>query len=395
MSKKNKVLVLIILIFILFLILNIVLKEKRVKYSIDKNSKKFLIIETKKDKYIKINVEINKTSYSFDLYNVNKKEKKIVTDIYYYKNKSYECLLPIINSKVYSDMVCYKNNYLYNYHDIVGENKDLDEYVSNISIYNKNKYDINVRLSSNISGIKHYDLELDKNYSMTTYKGINIDGTEIDIFKNDVYTNKINGYVLNYYFTADYDNNYEFSYFYIVDLITKKVHKIKSDYVISLDSYVQGIVDNKVYIYDTDNEKQYEFDVEHKKIKLIYETQVRFYKNQRWEYISFNKANNEMYFEYNANTKFDSYENVIESENYYYLFKKRKDEYILYRSDKDNLNILKQIVTLNTLDIKYNDEYIYYIDGDQLYFYSDETGKKIILENSELDFNKNIKYYIY
>ena len=38
---------------------------------------------------------------------------------------------------------------------------------------------------------------------------------------------------------------------------------------------------------------------------------------------------------------------------------------------------------------------IYYIDKDYLKMYSDKTGIKTILKNSELKFNKNLEFYIY
>ena len=36
-----------------------------------------------------------------------------------------------------------------------------------------------------------------------------------------------------------------------------------------------------------------------------------------------------------------------------------------------------------------------YIYKDKLYYYSDNIGLKTLLENSELEFNETIKYYIY
>jgi len=45
--------------------------------------------------------------------------------------------------------------------------------------------------------------------------------------------------------------------------------------------------------------------------------------------------------------------------------------------------------------IKYKNDKIYYIDKDYLKMYSDKTGIKTILKNSELKFNKNLEFYIY
>ena len=92
---------------------------------------------------------------------------------------------------------------------------------------------------------------------------------------------------------------------------------------------------------------------------------------------------------------FTSYDYVEEVDNYYYLYKKDGISYKLYRVDKNNINIYKYIIDVPTTNIYFKDNYLYYVYKDKLYYYSDSTGLKIILENSELEFNDTIKYYIY
>ena len=203
--------------------------------------------------------------------------------------------------------------------------------------------------------------------------------------------------LISYYIIADYERNYTFKYFYIVNLSTKEVKKLETKRDISYDSYIQGIVDNKLYIYDKDNENQYEINVINNEINLISSDKyIKYYTNNKWEKMNKVKANKEIYFDYETlDNYFTDYDIVKESRDYYYLFKRDGISYKLYRVDKNNIAVYKYILDVPTTDITFNDNYIYYVYKNKLYYYSDSVGIKTILENSELEFNDTIKYYIH
>ena len=77
------------------------------------------------------------------------------------------------------------------------------------------------------------------------------------------------------------------------------------------------------------------------------------------------------------------------------MFKQNNNQYRLYKVNKNDLNKLFYISLIPTLDVTINDDFIYYIYENKLYFYSDDIGLKSILEDNELEFNDTIKYYIY
>ena len=166
---------------------------------------------------------------------------------------------------------------------------------------------------------------------------------------------------------------------------------------ISFDSFIQGIVDSKVYLYDYDNEIQYEIDVYNKKVNVVSNRDyIKYYVNSKWERLSKSKVKRNTYFDYSTLDKnFAEYGDVKETDDYYYLFTKQDDKYMLYRVNKNNINIKTYIGIVPTNNIKANKNYFYYIDENKLYYYSDTTGIKTILEDSELEFNETIKYYIY
>lgn len=398
MKKNTKFLLLFLSLVILIILCRCAFDIKTLNYTLRNGKENFKINESYIKNKTSIKIESKERIYLIDLFNQNDNKRHIVDKIYYYKDDLYECILPIINNKIETDFMCYKEDILYDYHILEGENTKLDNYVNTITEYNIENYKNNYNTINSIGTVKYFTKNKINNLTaITTYKGIIINGYNIDLFVNDVYNNKLSTFVKEYYVIADYTKTYEFQYFYIVDLFNKTVFKIKSKYEISLDSYIQGIVDDKVYIYDKDNENQYELNIDKRIVNLISSnTDVKYYKNNKWEKISKIKANKEVYFDYTSlDNNFSEYDLVVESDLYYYLMKKSSNGYDLYRVNKNQVNIYKFISNIPTCDITAKDNYIYYAYNNKLYYYSDKVGLKAILEDTELEFNDTIKYYIY
>lgn len=396
MNKEEKIVFYIISILILIFLCTKILNIKDIKYTIKNGKNKFDIKENYNKKYYKLIIKKDKYIFPINIYNNINNSRKIVTNIYYYKDKTYECIFPIIKDKVLTDIMCYKDRIIYNYNEIRGESSKLDNYVNSIKEYkiddfnNKETYTLN-------DTIKIYDNKINNIVSTTTYKGLYINGMQVNLFKKDVYSNKINTYIDNYYLTADYNNSHEFKNFYLVNLENSEVEKIRSKEPISFDSYIQGIVDNKIYLYDIDNEIQYEIDIYSKKVNVTSnKNYIKYYTNTKWEKLSKSKVKRNTYFDYtNLNNYFTDYDYVKESDDYYYLINKLESNYKVYRVNKNNLDIITYIGIIPTLDINPNNDYFYYTYDNILYFYSDKTGFKALLENTEKEFNERIKYYIY
>lgn len=398
MKRKVKVLVLLLVLLILTIICKNILTFDSISYKIKVDQNKIKIKEiVNKDNYY-IEIKTGKNIYPIRIYDNITKKRKIVKDIYLYKDKNIECILPVINNKLSIDMMCYKDETLYDYHTIIGDNNSLDKYVDSIKLYNLNNFQ-NKHINKKTIGTVKYNIFNNFNniVAITTYKGLIINDEEINIFKKDIYNNNLSTFIDNYYIIADYEKKYSFNNFYIINLNNKKITKLESKNDISYDSYIQGIVDNKIYLYDKDNENQYEIDIKENKIKIVSNNKyIKYYTNKKWEKINKTKANKEIYFDYETlDNNFTSYDYVEETDNYYYLYKKDGISYKLYRVDKNNINIYKYIIDVPTTNIYFKNDYLYYVYKDKLYYYSDSTGLKTILENSELEFNDTIKYYIY
>ena len=398
MKNKKKLIILLISLVILILICRKVLTFDSINYNIKVNGSKLKIKEEVKLNNYYITIKTNHNKYPIRIYSSLNNKRKVVKDIHFYKDEKIECILPIINNEIYIDMMCYKDNILYDYYKIKGENPSLDKYVSSIDEYNINKFSNNEKKTKTIGTVKYNIFDNFKNIvAITTYNGLIINDKQVKLFNDDIYVNDLSAFVDNYYVVVDYEKKYTFNDFYIVDLNTAKVNKLTSKEDISYDSYIQGIVDNKIYLYDKDNEKQYEINIIDKKINIVSNNNyIKYYSNKKWEKMNKAKANKEIYFNYESlDNLFTSYDNVKEIDNYYYLFKKDGISYKLYRIDKNNIDIYKYILNVPTTNIYFNNNYLYYVYKDKLYYYSDNTGLKTLLENSELKFNDTIKYHIY
>ena len=397
MRKKYKALLLLLLIILIVICKNILVFDSlSYKLNIEGNQIKIKEKINKNNYYIEI--KTNKNVYPFRIYNKLNNKRKVVKDIYLYKDKNIECILPIINEKTYTDMMCYKDDILYDYNYIVKENYSLDKFVNSIDLYNLSDFE-NKQIDTKKLGTVKYNIydNFKNTVAITTYKGLIINTEEMELFKKEIYDNKLSLFLDHYYIIADYEKKYSFNYFYIIDLNTKKISKLESKNDISYDSYIQGIVEDKIYLYDKDNEVQYEIDINKRNINIISNGKyIKYYENQKWGKMNKIKANKEIYFEYETlDNKFPSYDYVKETKNYYYLFKKDGIYYKLYRVDKDNTSVYKYIINIPTTKIYFKNNYLYYVYKNKLFYYSDRTGLKIILENSELEFNDTIKYYIY
>lgn len=393
MNKNVLFVILCSILFICILVLCRIFSINTINYTLDN---KYKIKETRYEDNYYFEIKTKNSLYPFRVYGDLKEKRKIISDILYYKDKNYECILPIFDTKTYTDFLCIKDNIMYDYNNIKNNDLKLDEFVESSNYYNSSM----VNNNSNFKGdniIKYNNYSIKNVVAITTYNGLQIDKYNLNLFNNDIYKNELSIFVNNYYLSANYNSKYEFNEFYLVDLYDKKLEIIKSKYDISFDSYLQGVVDNKIYLYDIDNESQYEIDINLKKINLISNNKyIKYYSNNKWSKLNKIKANKKTLFNYDSlDNNFSNYDLSVESDNYYYLFEDQGVYYKLYRVDKNNINIAKYLIDVPTTSISFKDNYLYYIYKDTLYYYSDSTLKLEILKNSELEYNNSIKYYIY
>ena len=122
MKKQEKLVFYIIIICVLIFVLNKILNLKDLNYTLKVKNTKFSIKENYNKEYYNLEIKNKDYIYNINIYASLKDKRKIVNNIYYYSDKKYECILPIINNKVLTDVMCYKDDIIYNYNSIKGEN---------------------------------------------------------------------------------------------------------------------------------------------------------------------------------------------------------------------------------------------------------------------------------
>ena len=412
--KKLKFKQILIIIFVIFLAVSFFKYIKKgyiVKYKIEKDNHTFNIVEiyTKNQKKetdnLYIEVRINDIKFNYQIYEKFSK-RKVIKDIDYYSDDDYTCIYPTFIDDYSVDIKCYYKGFYYNYLNLKGQSDELDEFASSIKAYDEDKYIDDEEKYELYENIKIYYKNLNnKAISFTNLNGLYVldnEHKDIHLFDDDIYARKLSGFSSKYYFTAKYDGQHEFKEFYIVDLKSKKIKTIKNNESISINSYVEGIVDGEVYIYDPDNEKQYKINLNKHKIEEVknINKKVSYYSGYSWKYISKAKANSEYYFNDGINNEFEGYDIINKTGNsksgFYYLFKKTDDYYRVYRTSVMNKNIIEYLFDVeDPTKVVYLNDTVYFIKDNSIYYYNQAYGIKRIVEYDELKFNENIKYHVF
>lgn len=344
-------------------------------------------------------IKTKENTYYAQIFKDYKKQNQIITDIKYFKNNEYECLLPIFkNNKIETEVLCNYNNKQINYTNIT--NNEVIEFVDNLGLINY-KDDKTKELKKGLSTFYVNNLEPNTYIALNYYKGIKIANkvsfTEYKLFEKDEYNQKIKAFYKDKYFIIDYNNKYESNEFKLVNIKTGKEETIGSNHVISFDAYVQGIIDDSIYIFDKDTKSQYQIDIKDKTITRIGNEKTGFkYYDGTWQNKNIYEAIKEeiKFKEYESNNEYVMIKNINGNNYGYNLYVKQiNDKYEVYRDYRKN-NILTYLFTTTDYStiFSYKDS-IYFKDGIYLKTYSQLTGIKTIIRDTELK-NKSIIFYV-
>lgn len=352
------------------------------------------IFKSKNNNYY-FSITSDKSKINFQIYHNYSKKDKIITKLIYKNISGYECYLPIFkDNKLYTDVMCLKQNVIYYAHDLNNDliNKHFEKYGYDKAIYKDNSSKVTV---SNTQTLYKDNLQINDYIGMENYKGLtlfNSKDASVKIFDNDVYKKDISMFKDKYYIVADYNSEYTFNNFYVVNIINGNIKKIRSYDDISFDSYFMGSVDGEFYIFDKDNKIEYKIDIQNESVdKVGDKNNIKFYDGT-WKTINLNEALNSKTFGSGYNTK--GYEKTYKKDNYYYYYKKIGDKYSVYRSDNQNRKIKTFLFEASDINIIYLKTRIYFRNGNDFCYYGDNGVRKVIT-NTELEFNDDISLGAY
>lgn len=401
MKKFLKIIIILGLLFLIFqFAINLLIQKHNVNYSILTDNNSFDVNERfdKNVYYFRIK---DKKKMIFNFYasvDYNKQEK-IIKNIRYFKSDDLVCILPVYKKGKVGNLLCNYNNeqVSYSYLKQTG-NKSIDNIIDLLKKDGIRSDEWNYSDSlKKMDGIKVYTKNIDDNYIFTTwfYKGIYIiDNKKIDkreLLDLDSYENNYSRLVGKYYVTFNTDNvsNYKF-----YEIITYNVQdggkkKIELDNI-SLNSYINGIYDNKLYFTDLDSKIQYVVDPYKNSISKL--NNYNFYYNGKMRKISKNKFfDSNKIFSYDILDKRISkkYGNVEIKKYNDLLYFKTGDGVVYEIINNDINNPIKLFQFRDLVDWNVKDGIVSVIDKNTMYSYSNLYGLRPIIVNDELKYNYN------
>jgi len=431
MKRLVKLLVVAALLIIVFEIgFSFIKKGHDVTYEITNHDNRFIIKESYKHSVKtenKTNEDNNNYYFEIAINNVQtpvfvfktfsnyNNYKMIIQDIKYYEDDGIKCIYPIFKGhKNDIDVLCNKEGILIDYKLLKGTNSNLDNFVNDLidSGYTLKAWQ---EQTSQKKKLGYYNVFTDNipdgDYLVLwKYNGIYIvtnHGNEnIELYLQAHYDNDLGILVDRYYVLPNYDEKHDFSKINAVNVYSDKIKEMNTTSKISYDSYLQGIVNGELYLFDVDNKIQYKINPNEGSITAIGNDLdgVKYYDGNWSDKKVSDFIQEKVVFKYNytipANINVYNYyqldEALGETDGYFYFYVKNKDKTNVYRVDKQNTNHIKLLFTIDDIsNIKYKKDYIYFLSKDTIYYYHDSTGIVPLAENFEYLFNSKNMYDIY
>ena len=398
--RIKKIIKLIIILILLIILSTFIIKLFIKKYDIMYEKNKYIVNEVYKYEKNKHNYEINIKSKKNEVsYLLNKnfnKKKKIIKDIKIYEENEIMCILPIYIKNIDLKLYCLENNeQVSNFY--LKDNKSYQNILNKVEKYNIKNNAIS-KNTKKYKNLKIYNNNIDKEdiFTVWDYKGINVITKDevkyIKILDYDLYDN-LKSIIYDKYFVLFENNKVEgIKNIYYYDLIKDKLKIYNPKIIIAKDFYINGIIDNLIYVTDNKEEKQYTINLKRKKIEqiskpneyYIYQekklsslTKIDFFAEEQLfnnRRIKNKKITKDEYIKENSIYYF------IEEDNFYRQIEGRKKELLFNLKDIKEWKIIEDKILL--------------ISNDTLYLYKDENGLKPIVKSNELKYNyKNICDY--
>jgi len=359
MKKLIILISVIIIFFIFFLYMYFSPRDYEKKYELDKV--KITEKYNKENKYYYFNFEYKEKNFEYVTTEKYTTKRGLINNVEIVKERDIVCLIP-------------KSEYFETYPLCYKDDKPITHTLTGIDFEHKKIVDTIADQFKDIT-INYLN---QKTYLIWNYKGFNYinDDTKkvISFLKKDSYKLDLVAKVSDNLLVPDYDSNHTFDKMYIIELKSGKISEWELEYEIYFDSYIVGVEDKSVYLFDKKNEIQYELRPDKKKMRKV---KYKAIVDGKWQNITLGDLNKEIKF---------SEDNVY---NYEIINKKLYLSYLngttkIQLSDRE----VKEIV-YNTFDT------VYYLVEDKLYMYNKTYGEVLLMNYFEWNFNYKDMIYIY
>jgi len=398
MKKYKTYLIIAVIVLLIPVIYKMTIIHHEVSYKVNNfNIKETFDIREKNHVYSFI-VTKGKENYSFVITNKINKRKKIIKDIKVFKENKVKCIIPIYKNDRELEIYCLNNNKQVS-KEILKNNEDFKKISKKIK-----KYNITIPKTKDskeeYKNITVYKSNIPKEYKVLiwNYKGLIIfdkESTKYQKFLDyDLYDNIVATTTSRYFVLIENPSVKGIEKVHCYDLIKNKYKIIKLNNEISKDAYINGVVNDLVYITDRRLEKQYVLDPKKEELTEIGNEEFSYtlYKNNKKELVERKEFFKEDKYFKNIRVedkKITKSSDLVLDYDYYF---------------KENDSFYKQIVGANKILLfekeevdewnVYNSD-ILFKSNDELYLYSDKYGLNKLLEYNELNYNDNRIYYIW
>lgn len=367
MNNKKKSILAIICVVILVFALYMILKPR--SYNKEYKVKDYLIKESYDTKYSAyvFKVTHEKREYTFVSNTPKKLSRKLIGDVEIYSYDEVSCM-KLKSNKLDLYPVCYKNDELVSYNLVKRRDEFFKAKTPESQKFKYEKFDI-----KNL-GEKKYLIWGTKGYYYITES----EQKELFFLDKETYLNNLSYMTSKFVITPDYDQEYAFNKFYIINIANGKLDEWKLDFEISYDSYFLGSIDNKIYLFDRKNRKEYEIEPRKKKIEIINRGDESKIWNDGWSNIPTVKLTTDDY-------TFDIKD--------LYQYKLDKNKLFMYILDNSKTTRLSE----NNVDtiVKKDKENVYYLVKDKLFVHNMSYGEAELISYSEWQFNNKNAIFIY
>ena len=393
----KKVVKRIILLFIVILLLQLISyifkKEHDINYELNYKDQNYKIHEIYKDDRYNFEINIDDNYFVLDTQNLYHKKKKVIDKIYYYDTEDIKCIYtPLENTNI----ICLENSKLKSYYE---SSKHIKSFVKDLKQlgYTNPSWDIKDSKIKTIDQVEVYQDNISDNTYIYLYKYngffkiTNKYLSKINTFKNDTYLNTLGVQIDKYYVIPNYDDKHDFKEIYVYNMKNDKKKTIKLKNKISTDSYINGVVDKKIYLTDKDNLIQYKIDPKKRKVEEVGNTNDGglIYQNNEFKSINmYEFRKTQIKYEQNYTDIISDYQYINNvNNNYYYL---NNNTFYKYNS---TFGVTQVLFKSEAENIVMNNEDIYFIKDNKLYLY--DGYLKEILKYDELSFNSDNRYAVY
>lgn len=393
-----------LILLIMFLCYQFVINYFKTGHSVTYTINDILIDEdyiNDKEEYYLFRVTLDKDKvFVFENENLFNKQKEVVEDVKVYTKDDIYCVsLKYKKIKEPSVPECYINDVLYSYNE-ASKKTNLEDFTKELKISSLEKYSNESEKREEVDVTLNNDyLEDNEVIILYDYKTINLYDKKFErkaSFSNfDNYKNIYGTIVGHYYLIPRLTSSTTFNTFVKIELNDGVNKDMNTIYTISKQSYVNGVYDDKLYIFDKSNLKQYEINPATEEIKITGDEE-----NPCFAYINGEKTELSVYEMNDKEIKFsektNQFENIDSDEMFVNkkvgIYKKDDKFYKVYTKYPDNPILL--FIDKDAKEIKVKGDSIYYLKNDSIYRYNIK-GNVILLTRNELKYNSENAFDIY